>query len=546
MSTRNPIYDQPTPAEIAAREKRERERRERNKRPGPVETAISDAFSTAAEWVTSGGRRSGNTETDQQGIARRAREKAAAPAPHAAQPAVAAPTAEERAFQTARNTRVDLLTPDQRRLIQQGRPDAAKTPAAKPPQQEAAKGTAPGGVVPANAVPFDGASPASPAKQEVAKGTAGTAGTAAQGTQGSAAADKSLLPLPKVVVDERLRGEGVNTNTELYERDSQGSNTGVAKATTSNQAFSVNRRQGQSFNIGRFRAEVSGADSVLPTHSFLVVFAPMPWAIQKFPIAAGNLDSILTMRCDNVVLPSINLLQEQNIRRYGFGPVENVPYGVNVGDFTLQFIVDKNAFVVQFFEEWLNKIVNRDSFGGANMNNVLPGDRKPYEIAYKDTYACSSINVFVYDRSQNNVMEYNIYDAFPTGIQSMNMSWSEENELMKLNITFSFTDVRIKQSPAKKKQDAPFSDEIKVTAKVPWAVNPFASGGSLAALDPSGDIARRLTDFSNETTIIGDFAGRIRGSVTPIQLNTVATSQTADVPVQKNVSTLNVRINTPA
>ena len=386
---------------------------------------------------------------------------------------------------------------------------------------------------------------AAPAQQEVAKGTAGTAGTAAQGAQGVAAADKSLLPLPKVVVDERLRGEGVNTNLEEYERDSAGSNTGVAKATTSNQAFSVNRRQGQSFNIGRFRAEVSGADSVLPTHSFLVVFAPMPWAIQKFPTAAGNLDSILTMRCDNVVLPSINLLQEQNIRRYGFGPVENVPYGVNVGDFTLQFIVDKNAFVVQFFEEWLNKIVNRDSFGGANMNNVLPGGRKPYEIAYKDTYACSSINVFVYDRSQNNVMEYNIYDAFPTGIQSMNMSWSEENTLMKLNITFSFTDLRIKQSPAKKKQDAPFADEIKVTATGKYAVNPFASGSSLATLDPSGDIARRLTDFSNETVTIGD-GFRTRGSVTPVQLNTAATGQTADVPGPKNYSTLGVRINPPA
>ena len=140
-------------------------------------------------------------------------------------------------------------------------------------------------------------------------------------------------------------------------------------------------------------------------------------------------------------------------------------------------------------------------------------------------------------------MEYNIYDAFPTGIQSMNMSWSEENELMKLNITFSFTDVRIKQSPAKKKQDAPFSDEFKVTAKVPWAVNPFASGSSLATLDPSGDFARRLTDFSNETTIIGDFAGRIRGSVTPVQLSTPTTSQTTDVSVPKNYSTLGVRIN---
>jgi hypothetical protein len=395
--------------------------------------------------------------------------------------------------------------------------------------------------------PAPGAAAATPPQQEVAKGAAGTTGTAAQGTQGSAAADKSLLPLPKVVVEERLRGEGVNTNLEEYERDSAGSNTGVAKATTSNQAFSVNRRQGQSFNIGRFRAEVSGADSVLPTHSFLVVFAPMPWAIQKFPIAAGNLDSILTMRCDNVVLPSINLLQEQNIRRYGFGPVENVPYGVNVGDFTLQFIVDKNAFVVQFFEEWLNKIVNRDSFGGANMNNVRPGGRKPYEIAYKDTYACSSINVFVYDRSQNNVMEYNIYDAFPTGIQSMNMSWSEENELMKLNITFSFTDVRIKQSPAKNKKEAAGAFGSSVDFQNALVNGPKMTDAELKSFLSSNPLvyAGSLTDLTKETITIGDGA-RTRGSVTPVQLNTAATSQTADVPVQKTVSTLNVRINPPA
>jgi len=337
--------------------------------------------------------------------------------------------------------------------------------------------------------------PILPPNQEVNKSPAGTAGAGATtGAQGAAA------PLPKAVIEERLRGEGVNENTKQ-------------EFVTSNQAFSNNRRQGQSFNIGRFRAEVSGADSVLPTHSFLVVFSPMPWAIQKFPASAGNLDSILTMRCDNVVLPSINLLQEQNIRRYGFGPVENVAYGVNVGDFTLQFIVDKNAFVVQFFEEWLNKIVNRDSFGGANMNNVLAGGRRPYEIAYKDTYACSSINVFVYDRSQNNVMEYNIYDAFPTGIQSMNMSWSEENELMKLNITFSFTDVRIKQSPAKNKKEGAGAFGSSVDFQNALVNGPKMTDAELKSFLSSNPLvySGSLTDLTKETITIGDGA-RTRGS----------------------------------
>jgi hypothetical protein len=355
-------------------------------------------------------------------------------------------------------------------------------------------------------------------------------------TGGGPAANSA--PAPTTVIDERLRGEGVNTNLELTDA------AGNAKARTSNSAFSTGTRTTGAFNIGRFRSEVSGADSVLPTHSFLVVFAPMAWTRSKF--SSQNLDSLLTMRCDNVVLPSVNLLQEQNIRRYGFGPVENVAYGVNVGDFTLQFIVDKGALIVEYFEEWLNLIVNRDSFGGANINNNTNG-RKPYEIAYKDTYSCPNVNVFVYDRAQNAVMEYNIYDVFPTGIQSMNMSWSEENNLMKLNITFSFTDLRIKRVPAKERvDDKSFKDEIKVSATGQYAVQGLGAGRTLSTFDPTGVRGLELTDFSNETVTIGS-GFTTRGSVTPVQLSTPSTSSTSEVRAPKDFTTTgNPRINIPA
>ena len=268
---------------------------------------------------------------------------------------------------------------------------------------------------------------------------------------------------------------------------------------------SSTRSRGNSFNIARFRSEVATSDSVLPTHSFLVVFSPMPWVNASIAGSAvrQDLDSLLTMRCENAILPAINLLQEQNIRRYGFGPVENVAYGVNVGDFTLQFIVDKQALLVDFFEAWLNKIVNRDSFGGANMNNRGEGGRRPYEVAYKDSYACPAVNVFVYDRAQNNVMEYNIYDVFPTGIQSLNMSWGEENTLLKLNITFSFTDLRIRPQ---------FSAFNQSAASVPPrpldpALRRLLEEGnqpliSQAVVDAS--TAAALTDLSRQLVVIGE------------------------------------------
>jgi hypothetical protein len=455
-------------------------------------------------------------ETDKEGIARRKREREENAAETARVVArrqeesrrradANKPTAEEIARGDARNTRVDQLTQSQRNLI------TGKDPLAGLGTLDIDKERAAMGV--------------SAKREETRSRSVG----AAAGARGAAAA-----AAPTTVIEDRLKGEGVNTNTELFERDSEGNLTNIPKASTVDSAFSTGERTAGTFNIGRFRAEVSGADSVLPTHSFLVVFAPMIWTRSKF--SAQNLDSLLTMRCDNVVLPSVNLLQEQNIRRYGFGPVENVAYGLNVGDFTLQFIVDKSALVVEYFEEWLNLIVNRDSFGGANMNNDTNG-RKPYEIAYKDTYSCPNVNVFVYDRAQNQVMTYNIYDVFPTGIQSMNMSWSEENTLMKLNITFSFTDLRINRIPPKTRvDDTSFKDEIIVTARR----NPdgtrrnqglfaLGAGDPLSTSNLFGDRPLELTDLSNETTIIGDFPGRIRGSVPPIPQSTAASTIAPEV-----------------
>lgn len=280
--------------------------------------------------------------------------------------------------------------------------------------------------------------------------------------------------------------------------NARGAENSTSQETT---GFTSTRRRGESFNIARFRSEVVTSDSVLPTHSFLVVFAPMTWITSS--AARQDLDSLLTMRCDNAILPSINLLQEQNIRRYGFGPVENVAYGVNVGDFTLQFIVDKQALIVDFFEAWLNRIVNRDSYGGANMNNRGENGRRPYEVAYKDSYACSSVNVFVYDRAQNNIMEYNIYDVFPTGIQSINMSWGEENTLLKLNITFSFTDLRIRPKVSAFNQSA---------ATVPPrpldpALRRFLEEGNRPLISPeeaAAASAAALTDLSGLPVVIGD------------------------------------------
>ena len=201
-------------------------------------------------------------------------------------------------------------------------------------------------------------------------------------------------------------------------------------------------RSAGSFNIQEFRTNVTrGADNVLPTHSFLVTFPRMNW-VDSDLLRKYDIERLLTMRCENVIAPVMSFLQENIVRRYGYGPLENVPYGVNSQEFTLQFIVDKDSTIPEFFEQWMNFIINRDSFGGANMRNTQNG-RDPYEVQYKDTYVAPMVNIQVYDRNQTNVMSYKIYDVFPNNIQSINLNWSDVDQLMRLNVSFSFTDFRL-------------------------------------------------------------------------------------------------------
>ena len=231
----------------------------------------------------------------------------------------------------------------------------------------------------------------------------------------------------------------INENVDF--RESQGDVFGQTKYEDRPGGPQRTRSAG-SFNIQEFRTNVTrGADNVLPTHSFLVTFPRMNW-VDSDLLRKYDIERLLTMRCENVIAPVMSFLQENIVRRYGYGPLENVPYGVNSQEFTLQFIVDKDSTIPEFFEQWMNFIINRDSFGGANMRNTQNG-RDPYEVQYKDTYVAPMVNIQVYDRNQTNVMSYKIYDVFPNNIQSINLNWSDADQLMRLNVSFSFTDFRL-------------------------------------------------------------------------------------------------------
>lgn len=202
------------------------------------------------------------------------------------------------------------------------------------------------------------------------------------------------------------------------------------------------------FNINTFKAEIN-ANEILPTNSFLVTLAPFKLNSN----ASGHLTrfmndsaSTFVMRCDSAVLPSIRLNTDDNVRRYGYGPVERVAHSVQFNEIVLTWIVDGKAKIVQFFNNWMHSIVNFNSKGGADMHGERYSYRvpfSPYEVGYKDDYANSKMTIFVYDKTFDKVMEYSLYDIFPVGINEIPVSWSDTDSMMKFSVSFVFTDMSI-------------------------------------------------------------------------------------------------------
>lgn len=203
----------------------------------------------------------------------------------------------------------------------------------------------------------------------------------------------------------------------------------------------------KSFDISSFRAEIN-KNEIQPTHSYLVTFAPFRLGSEaNVPLTEFvryNADKLI-LRCETVMLPTVQVLEEETVRRYGYGPVEKVPYGMQFNDLGLTWLVDRRSELIDFFYQWMNTIVMYETSGGSGLINTSNRSGLDqylgYEVGYKDEYTCPLVRVRVYDRELNTVTEYIFYDVFPMNIQSQNLAWSQENEAQKLTVTFAFTNM---------------------------------------------------------------------------------------------------------
>lgn len=181
------------------------------------------------------------------------------------------------------------------------------------------------------------------------------------------------------------------------------------------------------FSISDFKTSMDNA-GVLRSHSYMIMINPPP-SLRSYDTAQ------LTLRCDSVNMPGINLMTQDGIYRYGYGPAEVMPYNVMFTPVTMSLMVDRAASQYTFFNLWMNSIFDMNMQGG-----ILGGRKEgvdPYEVGYKKDYAVT-MNMFVYNETADKVIELTFQEAYPLLMQDTPLAWGEQQNIMRLQISMAY------------------------------------------------------------------------------------------------------------
>lgn len=129
----------------------------------------------------------------------------------------------------------------------------------------------------------------------------------------------------------------------------------------------------------------------------------------------------LALQCDTAELPGRTLLT-QDAKVYG--PTYKVPYQSQYNDATLSFICTNQFYERKLFDRWLEAIHPSDT------NNIR------FPKGQSSRYL-TNIKIVQYDDFIKQIFAVELLDAYPIGISSQQLSWSDDT-FHRLNVQFAY------------------------------------------------------------------------------------------------------------
>ena len=179
------------------------------------------------------------------------------------------------------------------------------------------------------------------------------------------------------------------------------------------------------FNIENFKAEQSKRNGVLRNNKFRVRPNPPP------VLANSDLSRSLEFWCAGVQIPGYQLMTH-DVRRYTYGTNEARPFAPNFEPIQLLFYADGNDDILDFWHSWMSYIIPHDMSNGINNNGA-------YLLRYKDEYAVD-MSITYFNELGEELKTITVRGAFPININSIPLSWMEQNSFVNFTVFIDYLD----------------------------------------------------------------------------------------------------------
>jgi hypothetical protein len=197
------------------------------------------------------------------------------------------------------------------------------------------------------------------------------------------------------------------------------------------------------FNIATFIAQVNQRGTHR-TNKFFVRMT-MPPGLQALGLLTSfaTITNTLQFWVEAAHIPGI-MLQQRQILRWGYGAQEKKPFAPTFNDVNFTILSDGKAENWTFFKGWINYIINFDRNSGLQRLNPETGAQLPdtqafYEISYKSEYA-TTVEIICFDAQGLETYKITLREAFPIFVGDIPLNWGDNNQLMRIPVTFTFSD----------------------------------------------------------------------------------------------------------
>ena len=162
----------------------------------------------------------------------------------------------------------------------------------------------------------------------------------------------------------------------------------------------------------------------------------------------STVNNLLIMACEASNLPGMQLATS-GVNRYGYGPIEQKPFMPLFSTCDVRLLADGQGQIWNYMQSWLNFILNFNVSQGigtatgygatGGLGGSASNSQNPYELNYMTSYAVDiTITLFQPDATQS--MALVLRNAYPKFLGDPQLNWGSMNNLMRLPVSFSFTD----------------------------------------------------------------------------------------------------------